>query len=264
LEETIKIPKVIHYCWFGKKRKPKLVRDCIVSWKKHLSDYQIIEWNETNSDLSIPFVANAYKQKKWAFVSDYIRLKVIYENGGVYLDTDMMVIKNFDEMLNHNFFLGAEDSEFINCSILGAVKGNEIVKEILTFYDNLKFDKVSYFDITIPRIVTKFVREKFSFKDKFNEIVSFESLVVYPKKYFYPFPFENKSELDNYAKFIDDESYAVHLWSSSWIEYSEFHYFRNKQYYKGLKKMLKEISKGDKMNFKYWRKILSSIKESLN
>ena len=257
------IPKIIHYCWFGKKRKPKLVRDCIESWKKHLPDYEIIEWNETNSDLSHPFVKETYKLKKWAFVSDYIRLKVIYENGGVYLDTDMMVVKNFDELLKHSIFLGAEDSEFINCSILGAIKGNLLIKEFLTFYDNLKFEGVSLYDLTIPRIVTKLIREKFKFENEFNNIVSFNNFVVYPEKYFYPFPHKNKDELENYTCFIDDKSFTVHLWSSSWIEYSEFHYFRKKQYFKGFKKILREISNGDKMNFKYWRKILSSINESL-
>ena len=71
------IPKVIHYCWFGNKKKSKLIRDCILSWKYYLPDYEIIEWNERNSDLSIPFVKEAYKLKKWAFVADYIRLKVV-------------------------------------------------------------------------------------------------------------------------------------------------------------------------------------------
>jgi mannosyltransferase OCH1-like enzyme len=257
------IPKIIHYCWFGKKRKHKLVRDCIASWKKHLPDYEIIEWNETNSDLSNSFVKEAYKLKKWAFVSDYIRLKVIYENGGVYLDSDMMVVKNFDELLKHSIFLGAEDSEFINCSILGAIKGSLLIKEFLNFYDKLKFEGVSLYDLTIPRIVTKLIREKFKFENEFNNIVAFNDFVVYPEKYFYPFPYKNKNELENYTSFIDDKSFTVHLWSSSWIEYSEFHYFRKKQYYKGFKKMLREISKGNKINFKYCSKILSSIKESL-
>ena len=90
------IPKVVQYCWFGGKKKTKLIKDCIKSWKRYLPDYKIIEWNEKNSDLAHPFVIEAYKLKKWAFVSDYIRLKVLYDFGGIYLDTDMMVLKSFE------------------------------------------------------------------------------------------------------------------------------------------------------------------------
>ena len=98
------LPKVIHYCWFGGAKKPKLVRDCIKSWRNHLTDYEIIEWNESNCDLSHPFLNKCFELKKWAFVSDYIRLKVLYENGGIYLDTDMIVIKTFDNLLLKKLF----------------------------------------------------------------------------------------------------------------------------------------------------------------
>lgn len=245
------------------KKKTKLVKDCIKSWKKHLPDYKIIEWNEKNTDLAHPFVHFAYKQKKWAFVSDYIRLKVIYENGGVYLDTDMLVIKNIDELLNNIFFLGAEDVQFINCSIIGSVKHNSTLRDILKYYDKLNFDKISFYDITIPKIVTKLIRDKFCYKEGFDRMILFGDLVVYPEKYFYPFPYTQKKELNNYVNYIDEISYTVHLWSSSWIEYSEFHYFRNKEYCKGLKKMSKEVLNKKKLSLKYLKKILSSIKESL-
>ena len=85
------IPKIIHYCWFGGSTKPKLVKDCILSWKIFFPNYEIIEWNEKNSDLNEPFVKAAYNLKKWAFVSDYVRLTKVYEYGGLYLDTDMLI-----------------------------------------------------------------------------------------------------------------------------------------------------------------------------
>src|SRR5690554_2001513 len=103
------IPKTIHYCWFGNKKKPKIVEECIVSWHKVLSDYEIKEWNETNVDLNGTFVKFTYSKKKWAFVSDYVRLSVLYNHGGIYLDTDMLFLKPLDSFLENDLFFGAEE-----------------------------------------------------------------------------------------------------------------------------------------------------------
>lgn len=256
------IPKVIHYCWFGKKRKPKLVRDCINSWKKHLPEYQIIEWNEDNSDLSMPFVVNAYNQKKWAFVSDYVRIKVLFDNGGIYLDTDMVLVKNLDSFLHHPLFFGAEDTDFISCGIIGATKNNGFIKNVLEHYEHLNFNNHSIFNITIPKIITEIFKDNFPGTLDFNQIVQLNQICIYPSEYFYPLHFSEKDKINQYQKYLKANTFAVHLWSSSWIEYSEFHYFRGKQYYKGFRKMLIEMSKKSNINLRYWRKILSSIKES--
>ena len=102
------IPKIIHYCWFGKDEKPKLAKKCIASWKKYCPDYQIIEWNEDNYDISSAplFVRQAIEAQKWAFASDYVRLKVVYEHGGIYLDCDTFPISKFDDnLLSNDFFV---------------------------------------------------------------------------------------------------------------------------------------------------------------
>ena len=100
------IPKKIHYVWVGGKEKPKDIKRCMKTWKKHLKDYEIIEWNESNFDIhSHPFVEAAYKAKKWAYVSDYIRMYAIYNYGGIYLDTDVLVLDNFDDMLDNKAFV---------------------------------------------------------------------------------------------------------------------------------------------------------------
>ena len=105
------IPKIIHYCWFGYGPKPKLAEKCIRSWKKYCPDYQIIEWNENNFDISACplYVRQAYEARKWAFVTDYVRLKVIYENGGIYMDTDVELKKNLDNLLPYNAYFGFEN-----------------------------------------------------------------------------------------------------------------------------------------------------------
>ena len=103
------IPKVIHYCWFGGNPLPITARDCIESWRLSCPDYEIIEWNESNFDVNaIPYTAGAYKDKKWAYVTDYARLKIVYEHGGIYLDTDVEVLKSLDPFLEHKAFFGTQ------------------------------------------------------------------------------------------------------------------------------------------------------------
>lgn len=258
------IPKIIHYCWFGKKNKPKLVRDCITSWKKHLPDYQIIEWNEKNTDFSHPFVKEAYSQKKWAFVADYTRLKKLEEFGGIYLDTDMMVVKSFNSLLANTCFFGAEDLEFISCGIIGCLPNNSFIKACSTEYDFLEFEKAAHlWEITIPRIITQKFRDLYNFRNDFNAVVIENGVKIYPSLYFYPFPYENRKELNNYKKYIRDTSFAVHLWSSSWVEYSEFQYFQNKEYFKGFFRMIQHLYNSRDFKYTYFRKIAATIKKSL-
>lgn len=259
------IPKVIHYCWYGEKKKPKLVRDCIASWKKHLSDYQIIEWNETNSDLSHPFVKEMYKKKKWAFVSDYIRLQKIYEFGGIYLDTDMMVLKNFEEFIDNECFAGAEDADFINVAVIGACAGNQFIRECKEVYDSLIIEKDRNLgEITIPKLVTKKFRDLYSYNYKFDEIIAFEGIKIYPFNFFYPLPFVKKNDINNHKSYIRNETVAIHLWSSSWVEYSEFQYFNNRAYFKGFCKMMQHLYNSREFKYVYFRKIGATIKKSLN
>ncbi|TDW47147.1 glycosyl transferase-like sugar-binding protein [Flavobacterium sp. 270] len=258
------IPKIIHYCWFGKKRKPKMVRDCIISWEKHLPDYQIIEWNEKNTNFSHPFVKEAYQKKKWAFVSDYIRLEKIEQIGGIYLDTDVMIIKNLDVFLEQDCFFGAEDKNFINAALFGALPQNSFVKSCREEYDFLQFEKNQNFgEITIPRIITQKFRDHYNFKNHFDTLVTEKEVVIYPPLYFYPFPYEDRKDLNNYKKYISNTSFAVHLWSSSWVEYSEFQYFENREYLKGFFKMIWYIFNNREFKYVYFRKIGSSIKKSL-
>lgn len=255
------IPKIIHYCWFGGKKKPKLVLDCISSWEKHLPDYEIIEWNENNSDLAHPFVNEAYRYKKWAFVADYIRLKVIYNNGGIYLDTDMIVLKSFNELLRNNCFLGAEDSEYINAAIIGATPGNNFIKCCLDFYAELEFDNNNFLNLTIPKVLTKVIHGLGIETNLFKLKIVNDSLTIYPHKYFYPFPYVDRLELLNYKKYVKEESYTVHLWAGSWVELNEFQEFRNGNYLNGLMKVLTKIYK-EGISIKYLRKVGYSIKRS--
>lgn len=140
------IPKVIHYCWLSEEKKPRLIRKCMKTWRKVLPDYEIKCWNASNFDLnSVSFVKEAVEMRKWAFASDYIRLYALYTEGGIYLDSDVLVLKRFDKLLEKSFFTGVETrdkmhSEFFpESAIMGAEKGNEFIKLCLEAYQNRSF-----------------------------------------------------------------------------------------------------------------------------
>ena len=154
------IPKVIHYCWFGGNPKPKLAKKCIRSWKKHCPGYEIMEWNETNYDISAAplYVRQAYEAKKWAFVTDYVRLQVVYEHGGMYLDTDVELLKGLDDLLENRGYFGFEDRMTINTGVgFGAEKGLGLLRELMDDYKEIPFllEDGSFDKLTCPQRNTK-------------------------------------------------------------------------------------------------------------
>ena len=135
------IPKMIHYCWFGKNKLPPLAKKCIKSWRKKCPDYEIICWNEDNFDLSQNcYMREAFEAGKWAFVSDFVRLKVIYDHGGIYLDTDVELLKSLDDLLEGGGFMGFDEKGIVATGLgFGAEKGNKIVEEFLNDYNGISF-----------------------------------------------------------------------------------------------------------------------------
>ena len=135
------IPKVIYYCWFGRGELPKLAQKCIKSWEKYCPEYKIVCINEENFDINENrYAKEACAAKKWAFVSDYARLKVLYDNGGIYLDTDVEIIKPLDELIQENGYMGFDDSGIISTGLgFACEKGNELVGAFLKDYDDISF-----------------------------------------------------------------------------------------------------------------------------
>lgn len=199
------IPRILHYCWFGNKEKPVSFTQCLESWKKHCKDYDIIEWNESNSSqFSNLFYKNSLRKKKYAFVSDYVRTKVLYEYGGVYLDTDMLLVKPIEDLLHYSFFSGFEVKARVAYGFFGGNKKNHFFKKMLTFYDENNFNQFS------PPVITHI----------FKNVVNLNNLkqneVLFNPEYFYPLTFQNKKK--DYNLFLKEETYAVHLWDHSWKE----------------------------------------------
>ena len=208
------IPKKIHYCWFGKGQKPDIVNKCIQSWRKILSNYEIIEWNEENFDInSNEYVKQAYESRKFAFVSDYVRLYALYNYGGIYLDTDVEVFKPFDDLLDNESIWGFEQENYIATSTIGAAKGNKIIGEFLSLYKNRQFIKEdgSYDDLTNVAIVTKMLEEKgLEMNGEYQKI---DGATFYPQTYFSPYDYINC------RKFIMDDTYCMHHFYKSWLPY---------------------------------------------
>ena len=144
LEDNVNIPKIIHYCWFGGKELPESAKKCIDSWKRFFPDYKIKEWNESNFDINYcDYTKEAYEAKKWAFVSDVARFKILYENGGFYFDTDVEVIKSFDDIISNGAFMGFENDKkcLVNPGLgLGVEAGNQFYKEMLDLYGLCKIN----------------------------------------------------------------------------------------------------------------------------
>lgn len=205
------IPKTIHYCWFGRGQKPLLAEKCIESWKKHCPDYEIIEWNEDNFDIgSNQYVAEAYKSKKWAFVTDFVRLWALYNYGGVYMDTDVEVLKSLDPYLKHRAFSGFENATQIPTGIMACEKGFELFKELLDYYDSARFiltDGSLNLTTNVVTITNQMKRHGFKANNQYQVL---DGYAFYPNNIFCP-----------YLERLGDRSYmkdtvTIHHFAGSW------------------------------------------------
>lgn len=208
------IPKKIHYCWFGGKELPLSAKKCINSWKKYFPDYEIIEWNENNFDVSFnKYAKEAYDNKKYAFFTDVARLYIIYKYGGIYFDVDVEVINSYDEILSSKVFFGLEKIDNVNTGLgFGAEKENAFIKELLSDYDNRNFIKEDgSFDMTSCPIINskKFKEKGFLLNNTKEEI---EGIVVYPREYFNPLDSGTNKLI---YKTINTKS--IHWYLKSWV-----------------------------------------------
>lgn len=207
------IPKIIHFCWFGKNEKTELIKKCIASWKKYLLDYEIVEWNEENFDInSNQFVQEAYKEKKWAFVSDYVRLFALYHHGGIYLDTDIEMLREADAFLDKGCFGGFEDEVNISTGIMGAVKHHPLMGKLLSYYENRSFYlQNGELDITTNvEIITNIcIEDGFISNGKFQVLNN--GIHIYPKDYFCP------KEYSTGKINLTKNTHCIHHFDGSWL-----------------------------------------------
>jgi mannosyltransferase OCH1-like enzyme len=195
------IPKKIHYVWVGGKELSDMAKRCITSWREKLPDFEIIQWDEKNSPMDHPYVKAMYDQKLWAFVSDYVRFWVLEREGGIYMDTDMLVLTHFDDSVLGQTFLAHTPDGFIGSNIIGAGAHDSYIQDVLAYYD--RPDKAQTPVETSPVVVTKIYNEKKPGHVK-----------VYDTKYFNPC---SEGEKRTPEKLKD--AYADHLWGESWVRF---------------------------------------------
>lgn len=220
------LPKKIHYCWFGRTPLPKTAQKCIASWRKYLPEYEIIEWNENNFDVNeIPYTAQAYNAGKFAFVSDYARFKVLYEQGGIYFDTDVEVIKPMNEIMERGPFMGVEvgicnDKRYRKYQHslvapglgIAAVPGMDFYKRVLDHYANIQFgtNADEYNTTTVGEHVTSLL-QSYGYKTS-KEIQLVNGIYIYPPDWFNPLD-------DATGKLrITKNTVSIHWYTKSWLD----------------------------------------------
>ena len=222
------IPKTIYYCWFGGE-KPENVLACLNNWKEKLPEYNIVEINEYNKELfdlekecqNSLWFKTVWEHKMWAYAADYARLKVLYENGGVYFDTDITIEKDITELLEKDkLVLGWEDKKLINFAVGIVPAKNQIIKEMFDFYNDEIWNSKLY---SIPHITTHTLQKHYKLNPS-TEITENEDILILPYKYFYPLPIGLKDK----AGFVTENTYTIHWWDATWTKSNIDCFLRNK------------------------------------
>lgn len=203
------IPKTIHYCWFGRGPKPKLAQKCIASWKKYCPDYKIIEWNEDNFDVDMNgYTRMCIAEKKYAFLSDYARLAVVEEHGGLYFDTDVELIRNPNELLAHNAFWGFETPEFVASGLgFGSIAHGIAIEAMLSEYAPLLDG--AHGVVGCPRLNTNALEKLGLQRD--GSLQEIGDAVIYPPDWFNPY--ESATGRLNRT----NHTVSIHWYSASWM-----------------------------------------------
>ncbi len=218
------IPKIIHYCWFGRGLMPKLAYKCIDSWRKYLPDYEIKLWNEDNFDLSLSaYAKEAYEARKFAFVTDYVRLHVLYHEGGIYMDTDVEVLKNLDSFLSYPAFSGFEGDKYVPTGIMASEKHGSWAKEQLDYYKERHFilSDGSYDMKTNSQIISSIMASNGFILENSYQIYK-NSIHIFPKDYFSPIQYGKK--------ILTSNTYCIHHFAGSWnpkrMKFKRFFYYK--------------------------------------
>lgn len=210
------IPKIIHYCWFGGNELPVKFKAYIDTWRAHCPDYEIIEWNESNFDVAQNrYCREAHAARKWAFVSDYARLKVLCEHGGIYMDTDVEVLKPLDDLLTYDFFIGFESEGSIQTGMIGSKERHEIIKKLLDEYDEKRLIKTDgSFDMTPNTVgITHILKQNYGVKLNNSLQIFGNNNLLLPSDYLCC-----KSFVTGKIS-VTSHSYAIHHFEGSWLDF---------------------------------------------
>lgn len=208
--------KIIHYCWFGGKKLPRKFKKYMKTWKKYLPDYEIMVWNEDNFDVNCcEFAKEAYRNKKWAYVSDVARIYALYNHGGIYFDTDIEVLKNIDDVLNNEIWLGRESNEYLATAMIGVKNPkNKHIGKIWDIYKEAKFNSDDLYSITSPKVLTNYFKG-LGLEEKRESQVLSDDIHIYSRDYF------NPKSYDGLSNDFSENTCIVHHFDASWTAIDE-------------------------------------------
>lgn len=217
-KREIAIPKIIHFCWFGGNPYSPLIKKCMASWERYLPDYELIRWDESNFDInSNRYVQEAYQAKKWAFVSDYVRLYALYHFGGVYMDTDVEVYKSLDRFLVHPAFSGFETEEQIPTGIMGAVKQHSWIANLLSYYEDKSFLLPNgQYDQTTNVVIISNMSDKYGLVRDGSYQIFADGVHMYPREFFCPIAHGSDKRGDGEFH-LTQNTYTIHHYAGSWL-----------------------------------------------
>lgn len=237
LKENNRIPKIIHYCWFGKNEMPKKFKDNILSWEKNCPDYEIKRWDESNYDISKnKYMMQAYERKKWGFVPDYARLDIINTHGGIYLDTDVEVLKSYDDLLSYDFFCGFENTQYIALGLgFGGVANNNLLGEMMMRYDEIEFiNEDGGLNLTASPVYQSEIMEKNGFIRNGKTQVK-DNMIVLAPEYLAPInPMGVGTPTIN--------SYSIHQYAATWFDDKQMK--EKEEIMDSIKFVMKRMEKG--------------------
>lgn len=214
------IPKKIHYCWLSDKPLPKKIQLCIASWSKFMPDYEIILWNfDRFPKGKSSWVDTSYEKEKYAFAADYIRAYALYNEGGIYMDSDVEVLKSFNPLLKLPYFIGKETDSPIEAAVMGTEKGNELFGALLDFYDSTPFiDGSGEMHLTpMPYIMNTLIEKSYSkiTIERIEDFIYKKNLIcIFPSDYFSP-----KSYIDGKI-YLTKNTFSIHHFAGSWLDKS--------------------------------------------
>lgn len=255
------IPKVIHYCWFSEEVMPRKLRECFKSWKENLPGYTIQKWDLNNVTIDIPFAEKALEEKKWAFLTDYFRLKVLYEEGGIYLDTDVYVLKSLDPLLQYPSFWGTANNGMVEPVVIGAQPKNELIKSCMDIYKTMNVIDADFVYTEIPKLILPLFEAK-GFQLTSEKTQQLNDGIIFPYDYFCPMPFEEAAN-HNFLSFTTNNTYAIHLWNTAWLK-DPFRFFWNNRWKNGWHLALKQIITNPIQPLSFYKSLFYHLKRQLN
>lgn len=230
------IPQIIHYCWFGGKPLPDDVKRYIASWRKYCPKYEIKEWNESNFDISQnDYCKKAYAEKRWAFVADYARVKILHDYGGIYMDTDVELIRPFNNLLEYDAFMCFESDDAVSIGTFGSVKNLDLLTDLLETYDHLRFEWNDSHMVTNLMILTNLLVKKYNLKCNGMKQILSRNIAIFPMEAFIAKDYTTGWIMMN------EETYAIHHYAASWQDETSRRMAERKAYY--LRRYLRQVQK---------------------